>query len=138
MYLDHPDPAARRWRQKYPRFPGVAECVRLIKDGKSRGSWAEIIVNELAENVADCLVDLIEAFRSESNGDVQLYVVMALDLARVPASVPFLEETLAQGDPRLVPYVESALRGIDTPESRTALWNHRHAGAAGARKFEGS
>jgi hypothetical protein len=122
-YRDHIDPEHQRWGRTYPRFPGVAECAHLIRDGKARGSWADIIAYELAENAGTCLAELIETFRNDPSGDVRLYVMMALDIARVPASVPFLSEVLREGDPHYVPYAEQALRGINTPEARTALWN---------------
>jgi hypothetical protein len=121
---DDTDPEFRRWCRKYPRFPGVAECARLIRDGKARRAWADFIVQELAENASECLPELIETFRSDSTeGDVRLIVMMALDIAHVPESVPFLGEVLREGDPRLVPYATHALQGIDTAESRTLLWN---------------
>lgn len=124
-YRDHIDPEHRRWGLRYPRFPGVGECVRLINDGKARGTWADIIASELAENAADCLPELFEAFRSDATGNVRLYVMMALDIARVPETVPFLSEVLRAGDPRHIPYAERALQGIDTPEARSALWRCR-------------
>jgi hypothetical protein len=122
-YRDHVDPEYQRWGRRYPRFPGVAECARLIRAGKARGAWADIIAFELAENAASCLAELIATFRDDPGADVRLYVMMALDIARVPASVPFLGEVFREGDPRYVPYAERALRGIDTSEARTLLWN---------------
>lgn len=127
-YRDHIDPEHQRWGRAYPRFPGVAECARLIRDGKARGTWADIIAYELAEHAALCLPELIQTFRTDPNKDVQLYVMMALDIARLPESVPFLAEVLQEGDPHFTPYAEGALRGIDTPDSRTVLWNAAHAG----------
>jgi hypothetical protein len=121
-YRDHIDPEHQRWGRKYPRFPGVAECARLIRAGKARGTWADIIAYELAENANLCLPDLIETFRSDSSEDVRLYLMMALETARLPESVPFLAEVLHDGNPRFTPYVERALRNINTPEARTVLW----------------
>jgi hypothetical protein len=121
-YRDHVDPEHQRWGRRYRSFPGVAECARLIRSGKARGAWADIIAFELAENAASCLAELIETFRNESGGDVRHYVMMALEIARLPPSVPFLAEVLREADPRFVPYAERALRAINTPEARTALW----------------
>lgn len=131
-YRDHVDPEYRRWGRRYPRFPGVAECARLIRAGKARGAWADIIAFELAENAGSCLAELVETFRNEPSGDVRVYVMMALDIARVPASVPFLAEVLREADPRYVPYAERALRGINTSDARTALWNAARPKAAAA------
>jgi hypothetical protein len=121
-HRDHIDPEQRRWTRKYPRFPGVEECARLIRAGKARGTWADIIASELAEHAASCLSDLIEAFRTGSSEDVGLYVMMALESARLPESVPFLAEVLHDGNPRFTPYAERALRSINTSEARTVLW----------------
>jgi len=126
-YRDHDDPEYRRWGQKYPHFPGVAECVRLIRAGKAKGAWADIIAYELAGHATDCLTELIAAYREATSDDVPLYVMMALDIARPPEAVPFLAEVLREGDLRFTPYAQSALKGIDTRESRTALWNIEHA-----------
>ncbi len=121
-FRDDWDPEMRRWGQKYPRFPGVAECARLIRDGKAQGGRAEIIVYELAENAANCLPDLIETFRTDPNETVRQFIMMALEIARLPESVPFLAEVLQQGDEHYAPYAFRTLKAIDTRESRTALW----------------
>jgi hypothetical protein len=126
-YRDHIDPQYQRWGRKYLHFPGVAACARLIRSGKARGSQADIIVFELAENAANCLSDLIDTFRTDPSEDVRLYVMMALELARLPESAAFLTEVMDSGNPRFTPYAARALGAIDTPESRTALRNATHA-----------
>ncbi len=126
-YRDDVDPEYQRWGRKYPRFPGVAECARLIRSGKARGSWADIIAHELAENAAICLPDLIDTFRNDPSESVRLYVMMALDIAQVPESVPFLAEVLQEGNPRFTPYAKRALMEIATPESHSVLWKAEHA-----------
>jgi len=133
-YRDHVDPEYQRWGRTYRRFPGVPECARLIQDGKARGAWADIIANELAMNAALCLPDLIEAYRTNPTGEVRLYVMMALETARVPASVPFLEEILHEGDRQITPYVKRALKGIDTPESRSVLWKAANTESCDVKK----
>lgn len=123
-YRDHVDPDYRRWGSTYSHFPGVAECARLIRIGKTRGAWADIITYELAENAAVCLPELIETFHTDPS--FQLYVMMALDIARTPESVPFLAEILNEGDPRFIPFAVRALKAIDTSASRAALWKSAH------------
>src|SRR6516225_1812869 len=120
---NHPDPEYRRFRKKYPRFPGVAECVSLIKNRKARGAWADFVFFELSENVPSCWPELIQAFRSEANGDVRLYIMMALEDAKIPETVTFLGEVLRDGDERLAPYAVRALRAIDTSDARKLLWD---------------
>jgi hypothetical protein len=122
----YPDPEFVRWRRTYRRFPGVDECARLIRAGKARGTWAEIIVHELANNAKNCLPELIDTFRNDPREDVRLYVMMALDIAWIPESVPFLAEVLSGGDPLFTPYAERALQSINTREARTALWKASH------------
>lgn len=124
---DSIDPEYQRWRQKYPRFPGVAECARLIRNRKAKGAWADIIAAELAEHAAACLPELIDAFRNNPSEDVRLYIMMALDIAQLPESVPFLAEVLRGGNSRFTSYAERALRDINTPEARTVLWHTKHA-----------
>jgi hypothetical protein len=118
---DHPDPEYRRFRRKYPRFPGVAECVKLIKAGKARGAWADFIVHELADNAPSYWPEFVAAFRCESTGDVGLYVMQALEDASLPETVPFLAEVLQEGNERLAAYAERALRAINTPVARKLL-----------------
>ena len=125
-FRDHLDPAYREWGQKYPRFSGVAECVRLIREHKARGVITDIIVFELAEHAASCLPDLIEAFRDNESGDVRMFVLMALEIARVPESVEFFGEVLRDGNPEYEPYALRALKSIDTREARTLLWEATH------------
>jgi hypothetical protein len=125
-YGRHADPEYQRWRRKYPRFPGVDECARLIRAGKDRGLWADIIVYELAENAGNCLPALIDTFRNDSSYGVRLYVMMALEIAGLHESVSFLAEVLRDGDPRFTPYAERALHRINTREARTSLWKASH------------
>lgn len=136
--LDYIDPEYQRWRRKYPRFPGVTECARLIRSRKAKGAWADIIAGELAQHASACLPDLIEMYRNDPSNNVRLYVMMALDIAMIPMSVPFLAEVLRGGDPIFTPYAERALKGINTPEARTALWEATHVkrGAKADQRLE--
>ncbi len=120
------DPEYLRWLQKYPRFPGVSECVRLILEGKARGSWAEIIHRELVEHAEECCDDLVTAFRADDV--VATYVLHVLEDAKLPRSVPFLAEVLGHPDPTFAVIAERVLEQIDTRESRIVLfqWRSRH------------
>jgi hypothetical protein len=126
VYRDHMDPEYQRWGRKYPRFPGIAECARLIRAGKAKGAWADIIAQELAEHAAACLAELIQTYRTDPSDGVRLYMMMALEIAQLPESVPFLIEVLHDGNPMFTRYAERALQSINTPEARTALWNATH------------
>jgi hypothetical protein len=118
-YRHHCDPEYQRWHRKYPRFPGIDECARLIQAGKAPRAWADIIAYELAENANNCLPLLIDAFRNDSSDDVEI--------AGLQESVPFLVEVLRGGDPRFIPYAERTPHGINTQVARTALWQAGHS-----------
>jgi hypothetical protein len=119
-YHDHIDPEYQRWGRIYPRFPGIAECARLVRIGKARGTWADIVAYELAQNAAECLTEIIEAFRTNSSESVRLHMMMALDIARLPESVSFLVEVLQMGNPLFTPYAWRALNRIDSDDARAA------------------
>ncbi len=121
-YRNTLDPEWQRWGQKYPRFPGVAECARLIRAGQARGSWADIIAEELAANARDHLAEMIAEFRRSDGDDVAVYVMMALEIACLPESVEFLTEVLQCDEARLSSYAHRTLAQIDTPEARTELF----------------
>ena len=125
-FRDHIDPEYQRWGRKYPRFPGVAECMRLIRAGKARGAWAEIIAAELAQHAKLCLPELIETFHNDATERVRLFIMMALEVAQLPETIGFFADMLRQGDPLFTPYAERAQRAINTPEARAALWNAIH------------
>jgi hypothetical protein len=48
---------------------------------------------------------------------------MAFEIARLPESVPFLADVLQEGDSLFTPYALRTLEGMNTRESRTALWS---------------
>ena len=121
-YREHIDPEYRRWGRKYPRFPGVSECVRLLQVGKAKGAWIDIISFELQRHARESLLELIDAFKRDSTDHVRVLILIALENARLSESVPFLIDVLREGNPTLAPIAERALREIDTRESRSALW----------------
>ena len=110
-YRDHIDPEYQHGDDRILAFLGRRKCARLIRMHKARGAWADIIVGELAENAAGSLAELIETFRTDPSDEVRLYVVMALDMARLPETVPFLAEVFRGSDPRLMPMAEQQLLG---------------------------
>ncbi len=126
-YRDHVDPEYRRWGRTYRSFPGIDECARLILDRKATGAWADIVAFELADNARDHLDELINAFRVHESDDFALYVLMALEMAALPASVDFLSSVIGDGNIRFTPYARRALEAIDTKESRAALFNTKDA-----------
>lgn len=122
-YHDHVDPDYQQWGRTYRSFPGVEECVRLILARKTKGSMADIIHHELAENAGEHLAEMIDSFNDHAPGDVALYMMMALETAALPDSVEFLSGVLRGGDKIFATYAKRALVAIDTKESRTVLFN---------------
>lgn len=121
-YRNAVDPEWQRWGQQSPRFPGVAECALLIRAGKARGSWADIIADELADNARDHLAEMIAEFHRSNDDDVALYIMMALEIACLPESVEFLMEVLQCGDSTCSLYARRTLAQTNTRESRAALF----------------
>ncbi len=137
-FRDHVDPEYRRWGRTYRSFPGVDECARLILDRKATGAWADILVWELAENASEHFNEMIHAFRAHEQDDVALYILMALELAALPASVNFLSGVLQDGNPRFVPYAQRTLKAINSKESRTAMFNAKETEQDDARELPDS
>jgi hypothetical protein len=127
IYREHPDPEHRRWGRKYPKFPGVAECVRLLRSRKARGVWIDIIHYELTKNANLCLNDLVGAFQTETNEWVKLIVLFAICDARLSEAIPFLTEVARESHPEFAAYATKGLRSIGTVDARTALWFATHA-----------
>lgn len=121
-YLECVDPEYRRWGKKYPRFPGVPECLRLIETGKAKGAWADIIVFEFERHARECLGELLDTYQKTRSEQFRLSVLLALERAQLPESVPFLNEVLHGDGLTLASIAEGALRGIGTREARIALW----------------
>lgn len=128
-YSQHVDPEHRRWGRKYPRFPGVNECVRLLRSGKIRGARVEIVLHVLTEHAQECLPELVAAFCSDESESVRLMVLTAVAEARLPSAIKFLAEVVRQRHPRFGPYAEQGLVAIGTREARTALWEARNSHA---------
>jgi len=105
----------------------VDECIRLILAGKALGSWADIVVYELADNARDHLQELINAFRKHASDGAADYLLMALEIAALPESVDFFSDLLFEKNPRFVPYADRALQAINTREARAALFHARQA-----------
>lgn len=120
---DYIDPELLRWERKYPRFPGVAECVRLICSGMAHGVWADIIGAELVEHAAECLDELIAAYRDAPDSHLRFYVLMALEIALVPESVPFLVDVLRAEGQRDAEYARRTLAAIGAREARVARFS---------------
>ena len=121
-YRRHIDPEYRRWGRKYPKFPGVAECLRLLQTTNVRGTWRDIIAYELTTHAGECLSELVEVFQASDDEGVRLNILSAIAEARLPAAIPFLAVVTKSPHPSLVSYAVRGLKAIGTREARAALW----------------
>lgn len=118
----HIDPEYAEWCRMFPRFPGVVECVRQLKLTSARGSRLDTIAYELAANAASCLGEMIDTYRTEKRYLSRMIIMQALEDAKLPESILFLVEVLRQREEPFSIYAERGLEGINSRESRKALW----------------
>ena len=69
MKKSHIDPEYERWEHKYPRFPGVAKCVELLRTPNVHGAWIDIICYELKKHAHENIEELINVTRTELERD---------------------------------------------------------------------
>jgi hypothetical protein len=112
------DPEYRRWGRKYPRFPGVAECVRLLQTRNVRGAWVDIIAYELSAHEETDLAELIEVFRTDASESTRRMALVAVAEARLPSAAPFLATVAREREPSLAPIAERGLSAIASVESK--------------------
>jgi len=124
------DPEYDRWKRKYPRFPGVAKCVDLLRSRNVHGSWVDIICQELQDHVAESVSELLTAFRAEPNGVVRLILLGIIAEARLPEALPLLTEYLHSTDVSLQRSAEFGLQNLGTSEARQVLWEAKKCNQA--------
>lgn len=118
------DPEEERWLKKYHHFPGVGECIRLLKRSNVNGTWVDIICEELTAHAGENAVELIAAVHSETEEGVKVLLLAALAEAGLPEAIPVLAENLASAQDLLRHWAEVGLRKVNTKEARTILWQH--------------
>lgn len=120
------DPVYVRWKQKHPQFPGVSECVRVLRLPGTTGSLVDIVIGELQDNAAQHASELIAAFQTEPNERIRHILMGILAEARLPEALPLLVEHLHSTDEQLQHWAAEGLRLLDTPMARKALWEAGH------------
>jgi len=115
------DPVYTRWKRKHPKFPGVGQCVELLRHRNVRGSLLDIIFGELQETAGSHAAELIEAFRAERNERVRRILLGIIYEARLSEALPVFVQHLCSDDESLRYWAEQGLRDLDTNESRKAL-----------------
>jgi hypothetical protein len=121
-YRQHLDPEYRRWSNRYPQFPGLAECLQLLKSNTLSDEWVDIIGGELAHHAKDCLPDLLTAFEAEIDPWIRLFLLMSLADARLKEAIPFLSQIVLSEKEPFVAYAQNALDALENSDSRTPYW----------------
>jgi HEAT repeat protein len=125
---EHLDPEYVRWRKKYRRFPGVAECFRVLHGRNVNGALKEIIECELIDHASECLQELIDVYRSEDDDYYRRYAFWAIAKSRLPEAIPFLAEVAKEPNDFFSEIAMDSLAEINTKESRTVLWELNKSG----------
>ncbi len=121
----HIDPEYERWFQNYPKFPGVAKCVELLKQTNVTGAWVDIICWQLEEHAAENLGELTIALHAEESAAIRSILMQALEKAALPESLPLWAEFLQSPNIGEQQYAVRALQAINTKEARRLLWEAR-------------
>jgi hypothetical protein len=109
------------WKRQHPAFPGVAECVALLRHPKIGVNLAKGLRWELYEHATAHAKELIEAFRSERNAHLRFCLLCVIAEARLPRALAVLSEQLRSPE-KLHRHVSiNGLRGLGTPRARKAL-----------------
>jgi len=116
------DPEYERWKRKYPRFPGVATCVELLRRGNVRGAWVDIICGELEEHARECTAELLDAIRADANRGIRPILLGVIENAGIPEALPLFVELLDDPDESTRAHAVRGLKRLDTKEARQALW----------------
>ena len=128
------DPEQQRYQRKYPRFPGVAEVVRLLKLGGTRGSYLDAVLWDLREHAPEVLDDVTNAVTEEVDERIRTLLVAELAETGDPRLVVFFADLLEDANESVAYWAEVGLQHIGTKEARTVLFQHRvrstHAAAA--------
>ena len=133
--IKHPDPEYARFYTTYPTFPGVPTCLTLLRSGKAKGAWIDLICHELhryaAENTDEetakkaKVEEIVAAFRAEPVSWVRILLLSSIAKTGLPEYIPLLQENLASEQEGLRFWAQAGLGKIDTKESRTVLWQFK-------------
>ena len=118
------DPDDERYRRKYPSFPGVAETVRLLKLGGTRGGYLDAVLADLREHAPQVLDEVVHAV--DTADDERIRVLLLGELAETGDErlVGLFARLLSDGNESVSYWAREGLRRIDTKAARTALFEH--------------
>jgi hypothetical protein len=119
------DPEQQHYQRNYPRFPGVAEIVRLLKLGGTTGSYLEAVLWDLHEHAPEVLDDVTNAVTAEVDERIRTLLVAELAETGDHRLVAFFAGLLGDVDESVAYWAEAGLQHIGTKEARTVLFQHR-------------
>jgi hypothetical protein len=120
----HLDPDARRYYDQFPKFPGMAKCVELLRDRNTKGTYLETIEGEIQIHAKEHLDELIAIIRNDDS-HIGAWLLEALAEAKVPEAEEFLIENLQSAAPHRRFWAIYGLKNLDTKSARKALWDAR-------------
>ena len=116
------DPEEERYRRDHPRFPGVAESVRLLELRSTRGSYLDMVLHDLREHAPEVLDEVTDAVDREDDDHVRALLVGQLAEARDPRLVGFFARLLDDPAEPVAHWAREGLRLLDTKDARRALF----------------
>lgn len=122
---DSVDPEMARFYEVYPRFPGVQLLLTLLRSGKAKGTWLDILCGELGEHAAETADELIAACQSETEEWVQAILLSVIAETGLPEFTALLTENLSADSESLRYWAKVGLEKTNAKEARTILWQFR-------------
>jgi hypothetical protein len=119
------DPDEQRYRRNYPRFPGVAETVQLLKLGGTRGGYLEAVLGDLREHAPEVLDDVTNAVDEEVDQRIRTLLVAELAEVADHRLIAFFASLLDDANESVAHWAELGLELIDTKQARTVLFQQR-------------
>lgn len=118
------DPEWARYQRKYPRFPGVEHCVKLLGGTRLRGTGIEFIMLQLEDHSSEHVTELISAIHTTEDDRVRALLVSALSKgdASGPEVLTLFEHMLWSDYSCTWSYATHGLRRLNTKDARRVLW----------------
>jgi hypothetical protein len=123
------DPEYQRYRQSYPKFPGVSACVELLRNPNVKGAYLDGVMSDLQERASKNMEDILAAFRAETDSRVRTLLLSVIAETRSQAALPIFAEALLGDNEELQVWAARGLHVLDTPDARKLLWE------AGSRRL---
>jgi hypothetical protein len=115
------DPAFLKWNQQYPKFPGVAECVRVLSKRNTKGSLVDIICEELQFHAREHVGELLTAFETANDPRIRRMLLGIISEAKLTEASALFGQYVQSEDESLRIWSIRGLEHLDTAEAREIL-----------------